>query len=86
LAGLPAAVIARAKEILAALELDELARSGRPSLSETPHEPQQQLGLFRLDAAREDAIVRRLRDLDPNRLTPLEALTLLHELKKEAEG
>ena len=85
LAGLPAAVIVRAKEILAALEQDEIARSGRPSLSGTPHEPQQQLGLFQLGAPPADAIVRRLRDLDPNRLTPLEALTLLHELKKEAD-
>ncbi len=86
LAGLPPTVISRAKEILAALERDELARSGRPSLSETPDEPQQQLGLFQLGAAHEDAIVRRLRELDPNRLTPLEALALLAELKKEAES
>ncbi len=86
LAGLPGAVITRAKEILAALERDELARSGRPSLSETPHEPQQQLGLFQQSSVREEAIVRRLRELDPNRLTPLEALALLAELKKEADA
>ena len=85
LAGLPPAVITRAKEILSALERDELARSGRPSLSDTPDEPQQQLGLFQLAASRDDTIVRRLRDLDPNRLTPLEALALLMELKKDAE-
>jgi DNA mismatch repair protein MutS len=87
LAGLPGAVITRAKEILAALERDELARSGRPSLSETPHEPQQQLGLFHQQSSvREEAIVRRLRELDPNRVTPLEALALLAELKKEADA
>jgi DNA mismatch repair protein MutS len=85
LAGLPPTVIGRAKEILAALERDELARSGRPSLSETPDEPQQQLGLFQLGAAREGVIVRRLRELDPNQMTPLEALALLMELKKDAE-
>ena len=84
--GVPGAVITRAKEILAALERDELARSGRPSLSETPHEPQQQLGLFHQSSVREEAIVRRLRELDPNRLTPLEALALLAELKKEADA
>ena len=86
LAGLPGAVITRAKEILAALERDELARSGRPSLSETPHEPQQQLGLFQQSSVREEAVVRRLRELDPNRMTPLEALALLAELKKEADA
>jgi DNA mismatch repair protein MutS len=86
LAGLPQPVITRAKEILAALERDELTRSGRPSISETPHEPQQQLGLFQFTSARDEAIGRRLRELDPNQLTPLEALTLLSELKREAEG
>jgi DNA mismatch repair protein MutS len=86
LAGLPSVVIARAKEILAALERDELARSGRPSLSDTPHESQMQLGLFHQPSASEDAVIRRLRELDPNNLTPLEALALLAELKKEAEA
>jgi DNA mismatch repair protein MutS len=86
LAGLPSVVIARAKEILAALERDELARSGRPSLSDTPHESQLQLGLFHQPTASEEAVIRRLRDLDPNNLTPLEALALLAELKKEAEA
>jgi len=86
LAGLPQPIITRAKEILAALERDELARSGRPSISGTPHEPQQQLGLFQFTSPRDEAIGRRLRELDPNQLTPLEALTLLSELKREAEG
>src|SRR5438876_8880255 len=46
LAGLPRHVIDRAREILTALERDELTRGGRPSVSGTPSEPQQQLGLF----------------------------------------
>ncbi|MGH9142475.1 MAG: DNA mismatch repair protein MutS, partial [Vicinamibacterales bacterium] len=46
LAGLPATVIARAREILGALERDELTRGGRPSVSGTPSDPQRQLGLF----------------------------------------
>jgi DNA mismatch repair protein MutS len=86
LAGLPGSVIARAKEILAALERDELARSGRPSLSAARVESQQQLGLFQPSSPREDALVRRLREIDPNQITPLEALTLLVELKKDAEA
>ncbi|HEY7443408.1 MAG TPA: DNA mismatch repair protein MutS [Vicinamibacterales bacterium] len=86
LAGLPGGVIARAKEILAALERDELARSGRPALSDTPHESQQQLGLFQQPPSSDGTLVRRLRELDPNRLTPIEALALLAELKKDAEA
>src|SRR5213078_1025963 len=46
LAGLPSAVIDRARDILVALERDELARGGRPTVSGTAIEPQRQLGLF----------------------------------------
>ena len=46
LAGLPPIVIARAREILGALERDELTRGGRPSVSGTPSDPQRQLALF----------------------------------------
>ena len=52
LAGMPPAVIARARAILDALERDELARGGRPSISGTAAEPQQQLGLFQMGSRR----------------------------------
>jgi len=83
LAGLPATVIARAREILQALERDELARGGRPSISGTRTDPQQQLGLFQPPAQRDDKLRERLAAVDIDRLTPLEALTLLAEVKKE---
>jgi DNA mismatch repair protein MutS len=82
LAGLPPAVIDRARAILAALERDELTRGGRPSVSGTPAEPQRQLGLFQ-PAAEPDAVRQRLAGVDVDRMTPLEALALLAELKKE---
>ncbi|HSK08373.1 MAG TPA: DNA mismatch repair protein MutS, partial [Vicinamibacterales bacterium] len=82
LAGLPPTVIARAQDILGALEHDELARGGRPSLSRTPSEPQQQLGLFQaLPSPQAERLVARLLAIDPDRLTPLEALTLLADLR-----
>jgi len=81
LAGIPAPVIRRAGEILAALERDELTRGGRPSVSGTPAEPQQQLGLFQ--APVDDQLRRRLQAIDVNAMTPLEALTELAELKKQ---
>jgi DNA mismatch repair protein MutS len=82
LAGLPRSVIDRAREILAALERDELTRGGRPSVSGTPNEPQRQLGLFH--APPDDRLREKIAAVDVDRLTPLEALTLLAELKKEA--
>jgi DNA mismatch repair protein MutS len=86
LAGLPATVIARAREILQALEHDELARGGRPSVSGTRTDPQQQLGLFQAAPGKndkDDALREKLAAVDVNRLTPLDALTLLAELKKD---
>jgi DNA mismatch repair protein MutS len=83
LAGLPPGVVARAREILDALERDELTRGGRPSLSGAPAASQRQLGLFQPPAA-DHAVVRRLREIDLDNLTPLQALTLLADLKREA--
>jgi DNA mismatch repair protein MutS len=84
LAGLPASVVNRAREILAALERDELTRGGHPSLSGTPGDPQRQLALFQ-SAPPEDPIRQRIAALDVERMTPLEALTLLAELNKDAQ-
>ena len=84
LAGLPPAVVARAREILTGLERDELSRGGRPSLSGAPTASQQQLGLFQAPAGGDDPLRRRLREIDVNQLTPMQALALLAELKDEA--
>jgi DNA mismatch repair protein MutS len=81
LAGLPATVIARAREILQALEQDELTRGGRPSLSGAPADPRGQLGLFQPPV--EDPVRDALAAVDVDRLTPLEALTLIADLKKQ---
>jgi DNA mismatch repair protein MutS len=86
LAGLPPSVVARAREILAGLERDELSRGGRPSLSGSQAAAQQQLGLFAAPAGGDDALRRRLREIDVDHLTPMQALTLLAELKGEAGG
>ncbi len=89
LAGMPGPVITRARAILEALEQDELTRGGRPSISGTPVEPQRQLGLFQMpppvDPAAEK-VVRRLRELDTDTITPLASLTLLAALKRELES
>jgi DNA mismatch repair protein MutS len=84
LAGLPPAVVARAREILSGLERDELSRGGRPSLSGSGADSQRQLGLFAAPAAADDTLRRRLREIDVDHLTPIQALTLLAQLKEEA--
>jgi DNA mismatch repair protein MutS len=86
LAGLPRPVVDRAREILVALERDELTRGGRPSLSGTPNDPQRQLGLFQTPAPPDDRLRNALAALDVDRMTPLEALTILAQLKKDAEA
>ncbi len=85
---MPAAVITRARAILEALEHDELTRGGRPSISGTPSEPQRQLGLFQMASADPAAekLAQRLRATDTDNLTPLQALSLLADLKKELGG
>jgi DNA mismatch repair protein MutS len=82
LAGLPRTVIDRAREILTALERDELTRGGRPSVSGTRSDPQRQLGLFQAPAA-DDGVRRKLAEVDVDHMTPMEALALLAALKKE---
>jgi len=76
-------VIERARAILAALERDELTRGGRPSVSGTPADPQQQLGLFQAPSP-DDQLRRRLASVDVDRMTPLEALTFLSDLKRDS--
>ena len=84
LAGLPPATVARARTILAGLETDELSRGGRPSFSGTAAETAGQLGLFQEGPASSvhRDIAERIAALDLDRLTPLEALVLLGELKE----
>jgi DNA mismatch repair protein MutS len=85
LAGLPPAVVARAAEILRSLEQDELVRGGRPSLNGAPASNQAQLPLFQAPAE-PHPVVETLRQLDVDRLTPIEALNLLAQLKREVDS
>ena len=90
LAGLPAAVIRRAKEILADLEQDRHGEAEhhftKPAATSTasPRKksaaPKEQMSLF---GERPHPVVARLKDVDINALTPLEALNLLQQLQKE---
>ena len=82
-AGLPAEVIQRASEILSNLEGDEFDERGRPRLAQAsdPANPSQ-LGLFE---AAPDPVLEDLRRLEPERMTPVEALVELDRLRRRLE-
>jgi DNA mismatch repair protein MutS len=73
LAGLPSGVIARARQVLAELERQ------RPL-----EPPEQQLGLPMEMAP--DPLRKELEELEPDSLSPLEALQKLYELRSRATG
>ena len=83
LAGLPAPVLARAREILKNLESQEVDESGRTALARGPSRrrsapPAAQLGLFEAPARPEaEALQRELSALDLDALRPIDALNLL---------
>lgn len=81
LAGLPNEVVVRAREVLAEHESSERRLSDHltPGASAEPERPTQ-LTIF---TPLSQPVLEKLRDVDLNRLTPLEALNLLAELKKE---
>jgi DNA mismatch repair protein MutS len=80
LAGLPPEVIVRAREVLAEHESAERQLMGH--LSPGSHPPAAQLTIF---TPLSQPVLDKLREVDLNSLTPLEALNLLAQLKKQVE-
>ncbi len=80
LAGLPHEVIVRAREVLAEHENAERQVTGHLSPGADP--PPTQLTIF---TPLSQPVLERLREVDLNHLTPLEALNLLAELRKQIE-
>jgi len=82
LAGVPPQVVARAKEILHNIEQGEFNQHGEPRiggkrLAESPHPSQ--LGLFTSET---HPVRKKIAEIQPDRLTPLDALATLYELKE----
>jgi len=96
LAGLPDAVLERASEILHNLESEELGEDGRPRLAEhgraereSVRPDDQQLALFGTGPPRnptETEVLDQLRALDPDRITPMDALAVLARLVERLRG
>lgn len=83
MAGMPARVIQRANSILSKLEQDHSSDRLTEAL---PNKDDLQLSFFQLD----DPVLEQIRDeivrIDIDRLTPVEALLKLHEIKKLSGG
>jgi len=83
LAGVPPEVNERAKQILAQLEEEHLDREGRPKIADKRKSRRGgdiQLTLFGLT---EHPLLDKIRDLDINTMTPLEAMQLIQQWQGE---
>ncbi len=80
-AGVPASVVKRAKQLLAHFEADDRKRPRRSA-------PPPQMTLFAPASPVAEKVCRHLRETDVNRISPVEALLKLNELKLllESEG
>jgi DNA mismatch repair protein MutS len=75
LAGLPVAVVSRAQDILRQLE------DGTLQVQQNAFKPVETLPMF----VTEPPAINRLKSVDPDTMSPLEALSVLYELKKLAK-
>jgi DNA mismatch repair protein MutS len=82
LAGLPPEVIARARQVLSEHESAEHQASGHLGKADGKSTPPVQLTIF---TPLSSGVIEQLRETDLDRVTPLEALNLLHELKQQIE-
>jgi len=80
LAGLPPEVVVRAREVLHQHESAEQQTTAHLSPGASEPEPQMQLTMF---TPLSQKVVDRLKEADLNNLTPMEAMNLLWELKKQ---
>ncbi|MBQ6837473.1 MAG: DNA mismatch repair protein MutS, partial [Clostridia bacterium] len=82
LAGVPKAVVENAKKILSTLESQEKITVAKPVEKLAEEEDALQLSFT---SNGKDAIIEKLKNIDVNTLTPIEAMTVLFELQKGAE-
>lgn len=83
LAGVPKTVVENAKKILATLETQE-----RVSMVAQVKQTEEQDDMLQLSftSGEKEQIIEKLKNIDVNTLTPIEAMTVLFELQKSAEN
>ena len=77
LAGMPAPVVERARELLT--ELENHSNNSAPT-----HTPQDHLQLDLFNTPNNTDFLRTIAEIDTDNLTPIEALNRLYELQKSA--
>jgi DNA mismatch repair protein MutS len=82
IAGLPPTVLARARELLRLLEAEQIVPRSHPVSKKQQSAPEDQLALFGLPP---HPLVQQLIKLDPNAMTPIQALEMLARLVDEAK-
>lgn len=88
LAGVPVSVVKRARVILKALEGGSRSGAGPaeiPDAAELPEEEENPLLQISIAGNTSAEIMEQLKNIDVNTLTPIEALTMLHELVRKAK-
>ncbi|WP_265443834.1 DNA mismatch repair protein MutS [Acetivibrio straminisolvens] len=87
LAGIPAPVIHRAKEILKKLEDADITRKEK-RIRRGKQPIQGQIDVFTFNTAQRncDEVLNELRELDITTLTPLDAINVLYNLQKKVKG
>jgi len=82
LAGLPDEVVRRAREVLVEHENAEARLTSQLASAESPSSRAAQLTIF---TPLSQPVLEKLREIDLNRLTPLDALNLISELKQQVQ-
>lgn len=87
MAGMPPSVVSRAGQILKQLEASHQREGNKEAIREATHSQERELALRIIESGdpRSEAIKDKLKNLDINRLTPIEALLKLSELAKLVE-
>ncbi|GAB3955304.1 DNA mismatch repair protein MutS [Spirosoma harenae] len=86
MAGMPAQIVSRATEILKKLESSHGREANKEKIREAvPQERELALRIIEAGDPKSEAIKEKLRAIDVNRLTPIEALLKLNELLKLVE-
>ncbi|MCK4667339.1 DNA mismatch repair protein MutS, partial [Candidatus Dependentiae bacterium] len=86
LAGIPEEVILRAKEVLQNLEEENFDINGNPVLARSKDSKKKELQLSLFSGHFSDPVRKKIKSLDLDNLTPIQALDLLNELKGKIEN
>lgn len=80
LAGIPRAVLERAKEVLANLESSELDTRGKPKISHKKGEKEEKGEQISLFQEKMDLLLEEIKKIDIDNTTPMEALQILQKI------